>query len=265
MRAASIARGIAALTALSGCALFTSLDGFSEPDEPAVVDDGGPLVEESGPAPDAGVEAGGGFCASAPSGVFCADFDQGALADAFEINERRGATVRLDGAEVRSAPSAVLFTVPPSSRSTGASLRRVLAPATTDVTIELDVRVDQMGQGSSFDLLTVVSGGAEVGLQLNPDGTASWDEDTAGAPPRETTIAGVTVAAGAWIHLRWTSRIEGATAPTELRVDGNLVGSNTFEATALTDVPAFFLGDQSMSNVNGEWRVRVDNLTVEVR
>jgi hypothetical protein len=130
--------------------------------------------------------------------------------------------------------------------------------------VDLDFRVDRRGAGD-YDVMMISSGTPDMGVQLNPDGTLSWDEERADGTGAETLLPAGASFGSAWIHLHWTSRVEGAVALTELRFDGNLVGTYSFESTALVQKPAFVLGDGTMTDPTSEWRVRVDNVTIDAR
>ncbi len=260
-----------AIAAASACSLTTSLDGFSGGEATAPPSEGGPSLEggaslESGAETGSGEGGGGTFCSTAsPTLTFCEDFDVGAFPPAgFRVKVANGGTVTLDG-DAKSAPKSALFTAIPANAtlSVAASIARPLGPATKSVVVELHVRVDLRGP-NKFDFITIDANAPEVGLQLEEDGTVSWDEDIVQSTSI-VTPTGLTIGS-AWTHVRVAFAINGMDAVATLSVDGGPQVTHTFKSTALVSTTGnLVLGDDSLSNPGSGWRVRVDNVTVETR
>jgi hypothetical protein len=266
---------LAVSSLVSACGLFTSLDGFSDGEEARPADgstadattDGTPAdgASRDGAPPAVASE---GFCASlGRTPLVCADFDDGSLPGDMEVREMGGGTVAVDQVASVSPPSSLLFSIPATSEVTVTWLRRRLPPSLTEVVVELDVRVDQRGE-ENFDLLAVYDGDPRIGFELNADGSVAFEErvglDGGGTELRKV-LATKGYTEGAWLHVKWTTVIDGAAAQNSLWFDGEAAGSMASSSAPFGDSSRIILGEREMAAPKVPWRVRIDNLVIDVR
>lgn len=260
--------GALGAAALAGCLLTTSLDGLGD-GSPPITPEGGsadapstdaPLTEGS-PLLDAGR-----FCESTPPTLFlCADFDEGVFPSPFELATKGAGSAVAATGDVRSAPFAALLTAPSSDATVSTALRHALPTVAADgtVVLELDLRLEQRGQGTNYDVVIISGGTSELGFQINSDGTVSFDENSPAV--NAETATGRSFPSG-WAHVKWMLEVHGATVSTQLFVDGASFGTKTFSSAALLDSkPLLYVGDTGQNPVKLEWRLRVDDVTIDMR
>ena len=263
---------LGALT-LAGCLLTTTLDGLSGGSSGTTPDGTTPDgATPDGATPDGGsLGDAGPFCESKPSTLLlCADFDDGKFPAPFAADSRgTGAVVAATG-DVRSPPFAALFTAPAAAKQTvGATLLRTLPSGAKSIVVELDIHLEEVGAGADYDLLTISAGSPEIGVQINEDATLSWDEDF--SQPNDAGMGGVEVALGrslpsGWTHVKWSLDVNGAIAMAELFIDGTSAGRRAFSSDVLSGAaPTLEIGDSSQGALTKEWRLRIDNITVDFR
>lgn len=266
---------IAPSLTLVGCALFTSLDGFSGsavgPDGEAA---GGALSDAGGdeaPSQDAGAaeeEASVAFCASQPATSRCTSFDDDELSKPFEIDKSANATVEYTTTDVVSAPRALVATIPPSESSATESHAGPLTRFTSDVTkasVRFAFRVIS-APATSVNALEIEStyfgaGSSEyqVNLSLEPDGRLFVDEYS--PSPSLFTHAAFGPLAPGWHVVDLKIVFEGVGAGTALLdVDGV---SKSFPLTPVVKVASstsIHVGAPYIRGVHGGWSVAIDDL-----
>jgi hypothetical protein len=207
------------------------------------------------------------FCATSGVGTFlCADFDDGKVPSVFTPFTLGNGTAAPVTADPRSAPYAVLFTAPASANSVGASLRTGIPAGKPKITLDVDVKVDNLGAPHDYDFLTLTSGVPQMGVQVNPDGTLSFDEQYASGSGANTAM-GASMPIAVWTHLRWVIEVSGSSALTHVYIDNALVGTHTFDSAATIGSSPVRLdvGDAGQQALTQAWHVRVDNVTVDLR
>ena len=271
MRGRPFVVGLMASLAWTGCALFTSLDGFSD-GEPAA--DGGAGTDAAfveggdGQALDGGGEAAvdaGPFCSNVQgSPVLCFDFDDEVVPP--NASQGGGGSVSVDRGASRSPPASLRLAAPPSNGTVRASVARALGGVSSEVVVELDLLVEALGQGDELDVIILRSGESEVGFELTPSGAFRFDEDIpveGGLDNRFGPTSGV-VKTG-WMHVKWTSRVTGSGATNELELDGKLIGTYASQRGPFSQSTSLQLGDHYTTGVTQEWRIRLDNVVVYTR
>ena len=211
-----------AALALGGCALFVSLDGFSEGEEEttSAADAGGDVVVAE--AGDGGASAATGFCASlVPPPTFCNDFDHG-RGEAFGWTKVEtdlpAATALIDTSDSVSAPGSMVFAVPPSTlaggalrhhrrRDTGLTPSREVRAAyklrveATDKSrnIRASTLTFESSAGRDYFYVNVTDQAVRLQEQFYPAGAADAD-------PSVTTLLSSSFAPGVWhqIEIRVT-------------------------------------------------------------
>lgn len=272
MRGRSFVVGLMASLAWTGCALFTSLDGFSE-GEPAVEDGGAGadaaiLEGGDGQALDGGGEAAvdaGPFCSTVQgSPVLCLDFDDEVVPP--NVSESGGGSVSVDRGASRSPPASLRLSSPPSNGTIRASVARAIGGVTSEVVVELDLLVEALGQGDELDVIILRSGESEVGFELTPSGAFRFDEDIPidGGLDNRFGPTSAVVRTG-WMHVKWTSRVTGSKATNELEVDGKSAGTYESQGGPFSQSTSLQLGDHYTTGVTQEWRIRLDNVVVYTR
>lgn len=268
---ASIA--LSALAAATACSL-TSLDGLSG----GAAQDAGATADAStdGARVDGAIlsdaEAGPpvAFCASldAAALALCADFDQGVLPAPFgRVLEENGGKVTLDTADSRSPPRSLLFTVGQSNSNSAAALAWTSRPIATEVSFDLDVRVDAFGSGS-FDVLGLTRAGVETGLQIRSDGALEFDIELPDGDggQKETIIPIAGSIDSAWRHVRFeASPQSSSTWKVNVLVDGTFFGTTTVPTAGFVGQPDVVLGDDVVFPSSTPWRVHIDNVVVRAK
>ncbi|MBX3197396.1 MAG: hypothetical protein KF850_42645 [Labilithrix sp.] len=259
---------------LVGCALFTSLDGFSGSAD--VLDDGGTDVAPSdagddarpSQTADAAEEASVAFCATQPAASRCTSFDDDELAKPFEIAKSTSATLEYTTTDVVSAPRALVATIP-ESQSTATELhagpftkftsavtkasarfafRLVSAPATSVNALEIESTYFSSG-GSEY----------QVNLSVERDGRLFVDEYS--PSPSFFTHTEFGPLSSGWHVIELKVVLEGSGAGTALvDVDGV---SKTFPLSPVLDVStstSIHAGAPYIRGVHGVWSVAIDDL-----
>jgi hypothetical protein len=273
---------LAASSVVSACALFTSLDGFSDGTDDGTGEEARPadgLTADAGTdgTPADGTPADGAPQADASPGSFCvnlgrtplvcADFDDGDLPGDMEVRAVGGATVAIDQVASVSPPSSLLFAIPATSEVTVAWLRRRLPPSLNEIVVELDLRVDQRGEGN-FDVLAIYDGIPRIGFELNADGSVAFDEREeleGGGSASRKVLAPKGYTEGAWLHVKWTTVIDGAAAQNSLSFDGEAAGSIASSSAPFGDSSRIIVGEREIIAPAAPWHVRIDNLVIDVK
>ena len=260
------------VAALSGCSLVTSFDGFRDdvvivvyggapdaPDGPSASD--GPSGP-SGPGPtDA---ATGPFCTTlSPAPYFCSDFEDGLVPGGWSalVTTNGGSVAIEDGALVVFAPAT-------SGQAVDARLELLLNGTRTDLSIEVDVVVDEMPEPNA-DLLHLrgPDTSRELSIEIN-DGALRLEEDQpspdGGSDIEVRTPLGAVVGS-TFVHFEWRLRATTTTSATsELVVDGRSTGVFSVSPVAFTAMTTLEVGERSVS-LSGPMRARYDNLVVRMK
>lgn len=273
-----------AALALGGCALFVSLDGFSEGEEEtaSALDAGGDGsdVEAGG---DGGPSAATGFCASlVPPPTFCNDFDHG-RGEAFGWTKVEtdlpAATALVDTSDSVSAPGSMLFSVPPSTLSGGAlrhhRRRDTGLTPSQEVRAAYKLRVEATDKSRNIraSTLTFESSAGRDYFYINvTDQVVRLQEQfyragAADADPSVTTLLSSSFAPGAWhrIELRVTVEppaivvaIDGADAMTPRSVVAERLAAQVAFSISTTSY-------SSQSTSIEATRYRFDDFVIDVR
>jgi hypothetical protein len=256
---------VALATVCVACSLTTSLDGFSGGVERLA--DGDATADGFAPIPDASLDAdadanvdGGSFCASAPAGAFCEDFENGLGAWLPSTTDTN--TFAIDTAASTSPTHSALSTAYPSTNVTpSACVRRSFGGNFQSITVEADVRFE----GTStldYDILGLLgSSDRNLSIQVQ-NGLLEFDEDTmsdSGLGDQVTTSTGFSVDSK-WHHYRWTNELAAGRATVEVFVDGTKVGGVTADARAFAAPLTLEVGDCVIYPTQTPWKVRFDNV-----
>jgi hypothetical protein len=261
-------RVLVALAALSVACSLTSLDGLSGGTDPtapgadATIEGTTTPLDasaEGSPGADAKVD-GASFCASAPAGAFCEDFENGL--GAWQIQVTDANSFAIDTAASTSPTHAGLSTAYPSANgSPSACLRKVFAGAPRSITVEADVRFEGTSS-NDYDLLGFL-GSYDHNLSVQVvAGDLQFDEDILpvdGGSRQVFTSTGYKVDS-AWHHYRWTNELTGGTSTIELFVDGTKVGGITADARDYAAPFTLEVGDCVVYPSQSPWKVRFDNV-----
>lgn len=252
--------------AAAGCSVLTSLDGLSDPADPA----GGraPTADaEAGlPAKDGGSEA-GSFCQGSVAHL-CVDFEDGApLASYFgELRFTNGATGELVTDEGPPASRALALTVPITSGSLEASCRASLPSEITRAVIQLDLRILEIGGGEPFDFIGLYRSNArEISLELDDQGTLKVDEDypdgDGGEAEKKTPL--VARIGDRWARLRWEI-VKGSSDTTHTFFVNDVEVGDTKTSNAILQGASLVVGERAVNGVTKRWRVLLDNILVDI-
>ena len=247
--------------AVAGCSVLTSLDGLSDPAEPA--EGGAPTADaEAGPPAVEGGSDAGSFCQWRVAHL-CVDFEDGApLASHFdELRFTNGATGDLVTDEGPPASRALAITVPVTSGSLEASCRASLPSDIARAVIQLDVRALELGDGEQLDFIGLFRSNArEISLELDEQGTLRADEDypdgDGGEAEKKTAL--VARIGDQWARVRWEI-VKGSSDTTHtFFVNGVEVGE-TKTSNAILQGASLVVGERSVNGVTKRWRVLLDN------
>ncbi len=260
------------------CSLVTSFDGLNEPtagfvdaggDSPAPpADSGSGDARSDATAPDAGTMCEG----LSPTPFFCEDFDRGRPLDAIfsSVSVTNGAALTVDqaGASV-SSPGALSIVLPAATTGGMTAMGvRALPAAFSKAVLELDVRVDAMGDADEHDFVSFYkSGSREVGLEIRPNGVVVVDEDIPvvvdGGPDENKTVTSL-VFATEWVHLKWeVAVLDNGRATSVLRADGKQVAS--FSTSNLPFLGgSLTVGERTIIPLTKPWRTRIDNVVLRL-
>ncbi|MBX3210691.1 MAG: hypothetical protein KF850_01515 [Labilithrix sp.] len=258
---------------LVGCALFTSLDGFSGG---ADVPDGGADVAPSdagddarpGQAADAAAEASVTFCASQPAASRCTSFDDDDLAKPFELAKSGSASLEYTTTDVVSAPRALVATIP-ESQSTATELnagaftrfssevtrtsvrfafRLISAPATSVNALEIESTYFSAGSNEY-----------QVNLSVERDGRLFVDEYS--PSPSFFTHAEFGPLSPGWHVIELKVALEGSGVGTALvDVDGVSKGFPLTPVVNTASSASIHVGAPYIRGVHGVWSVALDDL-----
>lgn len=270
----AIAFGVASFVALafSACSL-TDLDGLSSG---GLSIDAGPLPSESGAdgtSNDAGVDAApdGPFCASRSGYAFCADFDQGNPPAPFDgvVVNGTGSSVAYDPSDFRSPPKSALFRGGLGGTFTAAGLTWKSKTITTEVVIDLDVRVIDLGK-RPFDIIGFNNGsGGDFELEINELGVLQYDIDGVLPDGGDGTeiIPSTGILDTSWHHVTLRGVRNGADKlDVTASLDGVVVGTKLgTSASRFLGSPTLSIGDTDLEPTSTPWRVRMDNVLVNVK
>lgn len=251
------------------CSL-TSLDGLSDgaTDSPA---EGGP---EATTTADGAVDAdatatsdakpdGASFCASAPAGAFCDDFENGLSKWSSDTSNGNGFVI--DDASSTSPSHAAFSTLTAQGSS---CLRKSFPGSAESIVVDVDVRFDSLSGGDAdYDFLGLRgSDNHNLTLQVR-ERTVEYDEDIEpvdGGGDDVLTSTDYDVDS-AWHHYHWTHKIDGDKASVGLTIDGANVKSKVADARDYASPLTFELGDCVASPSGGAWKVRFDNVVIVVK
>ncbi|MBX3205956.1 MAG: hypothetical protein KF764_12860 [Labilithrix sp.] len=263
---------------LAGCALFTSLDGFSSGGSGDRTDDAGDAGGDGAVVADTGGDDGaadGGadtssepFCASQPPTSRCTSFDDENLAFPFDEVKVGPGVNSYTTSDVVSAPRAMIASVPASSDAqVGATCGLVTtfdAPATS---ISARFAFRQVSTPASAtngleiaNLLFLAPGvDYQVNLTLAPNGRLYLDEYS-GTPGRYTNSLFGPLGAG-WHTIKLTATLEGgSTGKAVLEVDGTtkefVLGPVLDRGTSAV----VYLGAAYLRGVHSGWSVALDDV-----
>jgi hypothetical protein len=216
----------------------------------------------------------GPFCSTlSPAPYLCHDFETVGLPGPWnEVYLRRTATLTVEDGGYASARAALLDLpgIVGGGGDTAASLRRRLVGSPAKITVSLSVLVEARGE-TEFDLVILsAAGGYNLSFEIiGATGALRFDEDVplpdGGETQKPTSTTG-TLPLGTWTPLRLVVDNNGLSAAAELFVNGASVGS------ALSPAPQCFgpnadvnIGDDAMDARPADWRVRVDDVVIQVQ
>lgn len=258
--------GVASLTA---CSLMTSLNGFSDreatPDNHATSGEEPDNPEGTKPLKDAGASsfvtqvdgAFGAFCKDAGSASFCLDFDDG-IPPEFSVFQTGDNTITVDTSASVSAPASLLMAYNASTDRTGASLDRVIGPITSELTVEFDLAVEQVGGGEAMDVLRL-DGQPPLGVNISTEGGVRLK--TYSLEGEQLKSAEIGIAHTTFRHVKWVARRNSTSVSNELYYEGKTVTYETIDAVFNASI--FQIGDHGITPT-GAWRVRIDNVVVTI-
>ena len=258
----------------AACSL-TDLDGLSSG---GPVGDSGTLPPDSGPdavAKDGSADADGApdgpFCKSRTGYAFCADFDEGTAPAPFdELSlEGMGNSITYDSADFRSAPRSALFTGGNPSEFSRAGLTWKSKTITTEVVVELDVRVIDLGK-RPFDIIGFSNGADDdLELEINELGVLQFDIDRVLPDGGDggQVIPTTGILDTAWHHVTFRATRSGTdTMNVSVSLDDQVVGTATgTPAKQVLGSPVLSIGDSDLEPTSTPWKLRLDNVLVTVK
>lgn len=268
-----VSLGLSAPVAIAACSLTTELNGLSSGAGASSAGDADATGARDGggsDAPQPGADA-GSFCAAQPAGLhLCADFDDGVFPPALRPQTLATGFAELVTDDVRSAPYAAALGTTPTSGQPGAALVGSFPTGQKRITVALDLKVDAYGGTSDWDIVNIGPEVPQFGLQLKTDHELAFDEDltepNAAGKTSVETRTGYRLPDG-WVRVQWIIEVNGGAADTRLSVDGIEVVRQSFSASATKVLSAtpFELGDRIQASLKTPWRVRMDNVTIDLR
>ena len=237
---------------------------------------------------EAGLEGGprpATWCTTPPNDVhdFCADFDN--LKDVFDrspgafcdfgglenncVDTTSGGAIALDTMFFRSAPNAMLATLPPSNAgTTRALLFRPVPTSGSTLTYAFDLRIDAAGMGSvtvgeiqlgdmGHRITLRVDNGIPDGGQIGP-GLVVEEESSSGLS--ELPIG--SVPSGTFVRI--SAVTTSAPNTVTVSIDGKNPGTLSIAGTTDTRARAISLGLVGAAPSTA-WRMRYDNVTFDHR
>lgn len=265
---------LALALAPSACSL-TDLDGLSSGGPTA---DSGPVASDSGTdafTKDGGADADGApdgpFCKSRTGYAFCADFDEGTVPAPFdELSlEGTGNSITYDAADSRSAPRSALFTGGHPTDFSRAGLIWKSKTITTEVVVELDVRVIDLGR-RPFDIIGFSNGADDdLELEINELGVLQFDIDRilpdGGDAGQVITTTGILDTN--WHHVTFRATRSGTdTMNVSVSLDDKVVGTATgTPAKQVLGASTLSIGDSDLEPTSTPWKLRLDNVLVTVK
>lgn len=204
----------------------------------------------------------GRFCPRTDAS-FCADFDLGQLTTGWE--PLTTAFVGSIGATPsdRSAPNGLLSTAPPTDGGASAVLYRRLAHTAgirPTLTLDVDVRVDEVAGAASADLATFGYVGATelVAIEATPSGLGLSLVDADGGVTSQTVPR---PAGASWFHLQVEMTLGG---PLRIRVDGATSFTTTTPFADRTADVVFGVG-AAVTSSSAKAAIAYDNVVVTER
>lgn len=262
-------RAIAAFAALTVACSLTSLDGLvggapstTAGGEAGSTDATADTLVDS-PIGSDGATA-GTYCASAPAGAFCDDFENGL--SKWNPGISSGESFDIDQVSSVSPTHSALATV---TGGGSCCLSRSFPGPPQTIEVDADIRFESLSGGSTeFDFLGLRgSANHSVTLQVRL-GTIEHDEDLVpavdGGPDERLTSTGYAVGS-AWHHIHWTHQVTGATANVAVFIDGEKIGAVVADALDYAAPLTLNLGDCVTSANGSPWKVRFDNIVVVMK
>lgn len=250
------------------CSLGFDAAGLAVPapgevDGGAVPDPTRAAVDASAPASsDASTSTATGYCKARPvPPTLCADFDDAAIPGPFAALEVNG------GGTVDVRDGAMVVTLPAIAGSAGAAVVTNTQSPTQSCILELDVTIEAFGVGDPLDLLRVVNGRQRLGLEVATSGAVSFDEDVVlpGGAAVDRTIATTGALAPGKHRVRWEMTFVGDTVTTRILVDAIPLGSLELPSTLFLQPLVVRVGDELVKATSAPWRVRLDDIVLDVR
>jgi hypothetical protein len=318
MRSLRVLVPAAAIVLGSACDFVTSLDGLSggaspdaggsiapdgapdgatqagdarnDPDARSLGDgpagDSSPPVDsatDSSAAGDASNDAPTTFCATRqPQPLFCADFDEGVLAQGWSYVHTVGGSLALDTSDFTSPPAAMIaqsgiITMPNATVDVAAYRSFTLGGQTFTGTVEADLRVDKTdaaggvavlaqigladggGGGDYFlQLVTGSNGGAPLSCSVNEIYFSAGMSSTPVRHPVAQTIALRT-----WTHiaLSVTAPFAGGAGTATLSINGAQVGTAGITVPVRNFAPTIGVGLLYVLTPSNGWSAIFDDVT----
>jgi hypothetical protein len=238
--------------------------------------DAGETSQPDGGAGDAG------FCATlSPTPTFCDDFDENPLGFGWDdVSRSAGATYAFDTSSWRSPPNAILLALPfvdggAPSPPYHVSQVKAITGNVTHATLAFDARADTLGTGTLASLARFQSQGKAVEVRLELDAAASpvaanvreADLGDAGYAYHSHALPGGGLLTGAWTHVVLDLTLSPSAAATfSVSIDGASALSSTALVGTFPPQPITVeVGIGYVSPPLGGWRVRYDNVTIDVQ
>jgi hypothetical protein len=237
----------------------------------------GNLPDQSGGAggsgPDADAEP-GPFCASLnPAPTLCSDFDAQSLPAGWDgLMQWGGCTAIVDSAASKSMPSSVSFSAPAlaDGEQCAVALETSLAQPTTSLVIEFDIYPEAFNAPYWVVLATIEMSSAEgdnVLMLRMRAGQAAVAEDSTlsdgGKDYANHSLAEVPPV-GQWSHVRWEITFGGASAFSNVTVNGKSSGGS-INANDFLGPVEIDLGVVAIVGPGDAQVLRYDNVVVDVK
>jgi hypothetical protein len=265
--------GVAIAIAAAGCSLLVSTSGLSGAAEASDAGVADARAGESGPPLDSGIDADaapGPYCASlVPKPKFCADFDDGAIA---EYGQSNGA-VSLDTLQSKSAPASLLATVEANATERYGQLVRSFQNDTpSSVDLSFDAYVDEYDATHDVELMTVrfVRPAQKVCLINVAIRRNAWTfdetcDDGSTAPLALAHASSILLKQSRWTHVEVSASFV-APRTFSLSVDGVMTFSGVPLAPALTTgAVQLIMGITYLQAQSTRAKVHTDNVRLDYR